>query len=128
MSAFGDKTKSRLWNTKTNVAYQQHHAKSDPKENNHPWKSDFFDRSHASEPIPRNNEHHKPPKRQPATGKTPAKSTKTSPLNPDWIKELLESAGFPAAIAEALAPAVTITMSEDIRRKYNATKVSRFAK
>ncbi len=65
---------------------------------------------------------------KPATGKASAKPTKTSPLNPEWIKELLESAGFPLAIAEALAPAVTITMSEDIRRKYTAVKVSRFAK
>ena len=65
---------------------------------------------------------------KPATGKTSAKPTKASPLNPEWIKELLEAAGFPLAIAEALAPAVTITMSDDIRRKYTAAKISRFAK
>lgn len=71
---------------------------------------------------------------KPATGKTTAKpiakataSTKTSPLNPEWTKEVLEAAGFPPAIAEALAPAVSVTMNEDIRRKYTAAKVSRFA-
>lgn len=71
---------------------------------------------------------------KPATGKTSAKpaakamaSTKTSPLNPEWTKEVLEAAGFPTAIAEALAPAVTTTMNEDIRRKCTAAKVSRYA-
>lgn len=71
---------------------------------------------------------------KPATEKTPAKpaaktmaSTKTSPLNPEWTKELLEATGFPSAIAEALAPAVTTTMNEDIRKKYTAAKVGRFA-
>ncbi len=71
---------------------------------------------------------------KPATGKTSAKPstkttthTKTSPLNPEWTKEVLEAAGFPTAIAEALAPAVSVTMNEDIQRKYTAAKVSRFA-
>lgn len=79
------------------------------------------------------NENAEPAK--PGTGKTSAKpaakttaSTKTSPLNPEWTKELLEANGFPSAIAEALAPAVTTTMNEDIRKKYNAAKVSRFAR
>lgn len=74
------------------------------------------------------------PAGKPATGKTSAKpatkampTTKASPLNPEWTKEVLEAAGFPTAIAEALAPAVTTAMNEDIRRKYTAAKVSRFA-
>lgn len=71
---------------------------------------------------------------KPATEKTPAKpaaktpaSTKTSPLNPEWTKELLEATGFPSAIAEALAPAVTIKMNEDIRKRFTAAKIGRFA-
>lgn len=57
----------------------------------------------------------------------PHLGTKVSPINPDWTLEALEASGYPPAIAEALAPAVTRTISDDIQRKYSTAKIGRFA-
>ncbi|MBE2203876.1 MAG: hypothetical protein IAE94_06040 [Chthoniobacterales bacterium] len=76
---------------------------------------------------------------KPATGTKPAAKhstkptakpeliTKASPINPQWTQEALNVAGYPDVIAEALAPAVSKVIADEIQRKFSAAKIGRFA-